>query len=322
MKSRRQFLIAGALSVLAVPYSVAQTRPRVGILAGIPREKSVATPLLLERLAELGYREGTNMSVEFRHAARDDRYPALAHELIGRKCDLIFAVANAKMARALRDARTSTPVVLLAVEYDPIESGIVASLARPGGNITGVFIPSNALISKRVEIAQELLPAANHYLVLADRFSSNFLVDMRRIADARGLRLTVVEFTPASYDLAAAFETGRKARVNAVFILLSAELIARQKELSALLQHHALPGFVSDAMSNMPGALASYSIDTRKFVRLAADMGARILRGAKPIDIPMEQPNEFSTVINLRTARALGIKVPQSVAARATRLIE
>jgi putative ABC transport system substrate-binding protein len=164
MTTRRQFLVVGAFGAATSARVFAQIRPRIGILAGIPRNKSVATPLLLERLAELGYQEGKTMSIEYRHAVREDRYPALAQELLQRKCDLIFAIANVTMARTLRDARTSTPVVLLAVEYDPIESGIVASLARPGGNITGVFLPVTALIGKRVEVAQEILPTATRYL--------------------------------------------------------------------------------------------------------------------------------------------------------------
>lgn len=321
MTNRRQFLLAGAFAAAAPIRVFGQASPRIAILGGIPREKSVVTPLLLERLAELGYRDGATMSVEYRYAARD-RVTMAVRELLERKYDLIFSVGTQTNARALRDAGTSVPIVLIAVEYDPVEAGIVDSFARPGRNITGVYVPVSALVGKRVEIAREILPSASRYLVLADRFTRTEVQGMRKAAEARGLLLTVVEFTQQPYDLAGAFETGRKAGVRGVFLPTSAELIARRKEISALLERHGMPAFAPDALANDAGILASYSIDSRKFVRRAAEMGERILKGAKPGDIPLEQPSDFSIVINLRTAKALGIKIPSSVLGRATRVIE
>lgn len=132
----------------------------------------------------------------------------------------------------------------------------------------------------------------------------------------------MTEFTQTPYDLEAAFEAGRKARVNGVFVLLSVAFISRRKELSALLERYGLPAFASDAMANEPGVLASYSVDSRQFIRRAAELGERILKGAKPGDIPVEQPDEYNVVVNLRTARTLGIRIPSAVLARATRVIE
>lgn len=321
MTNRRQFLLAGACGAAAPAYVFGQAQPRIAMLAGIPREKSVAMPLLLGRLAELGYRDGATMSLEYRYAPRD-RVSAAVRELLERRYDLIFSIGTQAIARALRDAQTSIPIVLIAVEYDPVEAGIVESLARPGRNITGVYVPVAALASKRVEIAHEILPSASRYLVLADRFTRTELEGMRKAAQARGLLLTVVEFKQPPYDLAGAFETGRKAGISGVFLPNSAELIVRRKEISALLERHGLPGFTPDAMADVPGVLASYSVDTRRFVRRAADMAERILKGAKPADLPLEQPSEFSVIINLKRAKVLGIKVPQSVLARATRVIE
>jgi putative ABC transport system substrate-binding protein len=323
MTTRRRVLIAGAVSVMASAIAIAQPqRPRIGIVAGIPREKSVATPMLLERLAELGYRDRAAPIVDYQYAARPDHYAGLARRLVDRGSDLIVVVANGAMARAVRDTGTSIPIVVIAIEYDPVAAGLVHSLARPGGNITGVYTPSAALLGKRLEVAQQLLPGANSFLVLSDRFSRSQAQGLREAADARGLRLTVIEFSGQPYDLAGAFEAGRDARAEGVFLLLAPEFIARRKELSALLERHRLPGFASDAMADDPGILASYSVDTRKFVGRAAEMCARILKGGKPGDMPLEQPSEYSIVINLRTARRLGIGIPPAVMMRATRLIE
>src|SRR5512145_3042020 len=318
MTTRRQFLLATASSALGVRLAAAQSRSRVGIVAGIPREKSLATRVLLERLAELGYREGTTISVEYRNSARVDRHPALAREMIERRCDVIFAIGQESMARALRDARTSVPVVLIATEYDPVESGIVESFARPGGNITGVYAPISALLGKRVEIAQEILPKADRFLVLADDLSKRQLDALRIVGRARGLQLTVAEFAQPPYDFASAFEDGRRAGVQGVLLLTSPEFLSSRKEITALLEQHRLPAFAPDALADLPGVLASYSIDTRKFIRRAAELGERILKGVKADENPLEQPDEYTILLNLRTARALSIKVPYSVVSRAT----
>jgi putative tryptophan/tyrosine transport system substrate-binding protein len=321
MTTRRQLLVAAILGAVVPARVFAQARPRVGILAGTPREKSYATPLLLERLAELGYKDRATLAVEYRYAARLDRVPTAIRELLERKCDLIFVLATETNARALREAQSSVPVVLIA-DFDPVEAGIVESLARPGGNITGVYIPVSVLVGKRIEIAHEILPAASRYLALADPFSKSEVQGMRKAADVRGLRLTVVEFTQQPYDLAGAFETGRKEGMSGVFLPTSPEFIARRTEISALLARHRLPAFAPNSLASEPGILASYSVDSRRFIWRAAEMAARILRGAKPSDMPLEQPSEFSVVINLRTAKALGIRIPSSVLARATQVIE
>jgi putative ABC transport system substrate-binding protein len=322
MTTRRQFLLAGALGALAAPRATAQVRVRIGILAGVPREKSVATPLLLERLAELGYREGITLAVDYRYSTKPDRYPALVRELIERKCNLVFSVGTRTAARALREAHASVPVVLIAVEYDPVETGIVESFARPGRNITGVYIPIAALAAKRVELAHEMLPATRHYLVLADRFSKTEVQGLQSAADARGLRLTVVDLAEPTHDMAAAFETGRKTGASGVLLVTSAEVVARRKEIFALIERHRLPAIVPDLLAGDPGILASYSVDGRKFARRAADMADRILKGARASEMPLEQPHEYSVVVNLRTAKTLGIAIPPSVLARATRVIE
>ena len=323
MTTRRRFLLAGVVVVLSAGHAGAQTRPvRIGILAGLPRDNAIATPPIIRRLAELGYREGAGMALEYRHTASIEGVPALARELIDRKCDLIFAVVSAPIARAFRDARTTIPVVFIAAEYDPIEKGIITSLRRPGGNMTGVYTPLEGLMAKRVEIAQETIPGASRFLVLSDMHTGDQLAALRKAAAARRVQLTVVEYDKAPYDFSAAFEVGRRERVHGVLPMSSPEFAGRRKELAQLLVSQQLPAFSGTSMAGEPGSLVSYYIDFTKLARRAAEIGVQILKGAKPGDIPVEQSAEFELVVNLRTAKALGVKIPYSVMARATRLIE
>jgi putative tryptophan/tyrosine transport system substrate-binding protein len=304
--------------------ALAQSRlPRIGVLSPILRDQSVLVPPLLQALSDLGYREGAGMVLEYRTSdSVDSRYPAIVAELIGRKCDVIFTVTSESAARALRDARSPVPVVFIATDYDPVETGIVDSLARPAGNMTGVYAPTNALGAKRLEIAQEILPGATRFLVLSDGSTRNELAALKTVAEARRVQLTIVEFAQGPYDLAAAMESGKRAGVAGVLLLAGAGFAARRRELSAMIVRYRLPTISPGFMIAEPGMLVSYSNNIAKFTRRAAEIGVRILKGARPADIPVEQPTEYDLVVNLKTAKALGVKIPYSVLARATRLIE
>jgi len=326
MTTRRQFLVAGALGALNVRYAAAQgRRPRVGMLTGLPVDKSVVAPLLLNALAELGYRDGAGMILEYRHSAgddREDRLLQLARELIAAKCDLIFALPSEPIARAFLNAQTQVPVVFAAVDYDPLEKRIVSSLRQPGGNLTGVYVPIGALTAKRLEIAQEVLPAARHFLVLTDTHTREQLAILRRAAESRQVQLTVIEYGQRPYDLQAGFDAGRRAGVEALIVFSSGEFASRRGELSALVAKYRLPLFASAFMAGEPGMLVGYSQDLPKVLRRAAEMGIKILKGGKPADMPVEQADTFELTVNLKTAAALGVKIPYSVLARATKVIE
>jgi putative ABC transport system substrate-binding protein len=303
---------------------LAQARkPRIGMLSARPLKGSVGATALLEALSKLGYRSGTTMSLEYRSAdGVEDRYPALARELMGLKCDLIFALPAEAIARALRDAGSAVPVVFLAFEYDPLESGIVKSLSRPGGHMTGVSMPLAQLTAKQLEIAQETLPSATRILVFSDQNSKYQLEVLKRGAAVKSARLTVVEYTKPPYDFVAGFETGRREKVDLVIGLLSPEFANRRTELDKLYARYAIPAFVPYTSVVETGILISYTTNISKLWQRAAQIGAQILKGAKPGDIPVEQPSEFDLIVNLKTARALGIKVPYSVLSRATKVVE
>lgn len=321
MTSRRRFVLGGALVALGVRSAVAQVRaPRVGMLA--PFRNTILAPLVLRRLAELGYREGAGMALELRSAdGVDERFPQLARELIDARCDLIISLGH-PATRALRDARTPIPVAFVIPDHDPLETGIVDSLSRPGGNITGVYSPAPALAAKRLEVGLEVLPAAKRFLVLTDSNSREQLAALTKAGDARGVTLIAIDFAKPPYDLQGAFEAARRAQADAVIGFVSPLWGTGRAALAKLIASHRLPAFVTMTMSSDSGILLGFGHSNEKLAARAAELGVQILKGAKPADIPVEQPSEYELVVNLKTAKTLGVKIPYSVLARATRVIE
>jgi putative ABC transport system substrate-binding protein len=320
---RRDLLLAGALGAIA-PHVIGQTRRavKIGMLGPRPLAESFYAGPIVRRLGELGYREGGGMLLEYRAAGGfADRYPKMARELIDLRCDLIFAIGPELAVRVFRDARTSIPVVFLAIDFDPLETGIVQSLSRPEANVTGVYIPQGELAAKRLDIMREVLPSAKRFLVLSDEFTRGQLATLGKRAEASGIKLVVVEFSKQPYDFAGAFDAGRKEKTEALIGLASGVFAANLATLSALVAQHRLPSAGTSGAWAEGGLLLSYGPDVPKITRRVAEMGARILKGAKPADIPVEQADEFVLVVNAKVAKALGVKIPESVMARATRII-
>jgi putative ABC transport system substrate-binding protein len=323
MMSRRHFVLGAAVAALTTRDLRAQAGlPRIGILSGLPLDKSAAAPALLNALAELGYKDKAGMLLEYRHSDNPAEYPALVQQMIAAKCDVMFALVSEEPARALLDARSNIPIVFIALDYDPVATGIVQSMSRPGGNITGVYVPEDALIAKRLEIAQEVLPGARRFLVLTDAYTRTQLAALRRAAAERRVQLTVIEYAQRPYDFAAGLEAGRRDKVDALILFFSPVFTAHRGELSAVLTRYKVPVIGTGAMASAPGVLLAYSSNLPKLFRRAAEIGVQILKGGKAADIPVQQPLEFDLVVNLKTANALGVKIPQSVMARVTRIIE
>lgn len=320
MTTRRELLLASVLSAIAPARAIAQARRvRVGMLSAIT--KSFFAPIVVQRLGELGYREGSTMVFEFRSAeGKPERYPLLAKELLELKCDLIFAIGAELTARALHATPSNVPVVFLAVDYDPLEKGFVASLARPGGNMTGVYTQDMETTLKRLEISREILPGASRFLVLSDVYNGAQLTGLKKAADSRQTQLTVVEFKQQPYDYEAALETGRRSKSDAL-ILLSSPILANDRAqvlAAAISKGMPIIGFAT------PEALfpVGYSANPTKLAHRAAEIGVQILKGAKPAEIPVERAGEFDLQVNLQAAKTLGMKIPYSVLARATKVIE
>lgn len=323
MTARRRSMLAGALASLMFPFARAQARrAKIGILSARPLRGSFYVSAVVQGLAEHGYSEGRGTVVEIRAAEdRVEQYPRLARELIAQNCDLIFAIGPVNTARALQEAGAPAPIVFVAVDYDPLGRKIVTSLGRPGGNITGVYIPQAELSAKRMQIMREVVPAARRFLVFVDQFSSDQIGAVRGAAEAARIELTVVDFPKPPHDYVGAMESARKAQVEGFIGLASPVLAANAANLSALLLKHRLPGAGTSVPYAEAGFLLSYGADVAKLSRRAAQLGVRILQGAKPADIPVEQAAEFELAVNGVTARALGVKIPESVLARATRII-
>ena len=322
MERRRFALAAGAL--LAAPRT-AWTQPRtvrIGVLS--PRRNSVILRPVLGRLRELGYVEGKNLLLEYRSAEGVvDRFPQLARELIDAKCDLIFASGSVYPARALRDATTTIPIVIVAIEYDPVKAGIITSLRRPGRNITGVALSTPELSAKRVEILYEALPEAARFLVFTDSYSAEQLEAIRQAAARLRMQVFVHEFASRPYAFDHAFDQGEKAKAAALLLPTSPDFFDRRATIYEMVMKRRLPLVVGgSAWWTGTGWLLGYGVIVDKTYARAGDIAASILKGKNPGEIPVEQPDDFEFAVNLRTARALGVTIPQSVMVRASRVIE
>lgn len=321
--NRREALLALLSFSTALPgIAWAQgRRVRIGYLA--PRQRSVFLPAVLRRLGELGYVDGKNLIVEYRSADGDiRRFGPLARELIEAKCDLIFAVGTEHPAQALRDAKSRIPIVLIAVSYDPVKSGVVPSLRRPGGSITGMFVPLPDLAAKHLELMHQALPGAKRFLVLADPLTKDQLEVVR--SAAAGLRVEIVAevfSTPPPHDVDSAFARARAAGAEAAIVLDSASFFDQRGKLAQASVKHRLPAIVNIHYFDEKSFLMSYGANFHTAFARAGDIAASILKGAKPGEIPLEQPAEFELVINLNAAKAFGITVPAPLITRATRLI-
>ena len=261
------------------------------------------------------------MILEYRSADDQiDRFPILARELVEARCDIIFSVGPEAAVRALREARSPIPVVFYANEYDPVAAGIVKRLARPEGNFTGVYVSQNALVAKRLELMRETLPSVRHFLSLADSFARPQVGAARKAAEALGLRFTAIEFSAQPYDFAGAFEQGRQAEADAFLMLSSPAFATHFDACLALVQKHRLPAIGSVVFAER-GLLLGYGPHPKNGVRRVAELGVRILRGTKPSDIPVEHDDNFELVVNSKAAQALGVKLPESVRARAVRIV-
>jgi putative ABC transport system substrate-binding protein len=317
------FLLAGGLAALEWRTTLAQARSaKIGMLSARPLTQSPYAAGVKKRLEELGYFRQRGAVLEFRSADGDvARYPRLARELVEAKCSLIFAVGPPQTALALRDAGSRAPIVFLAVDYDPVEKGIVSSLRSPGGNVTGTYVPQVELAVKRMQIMLETTPGARRLLTFADLYCMEQAGAVREAAKASGVQVTVIEFSNPPYDYIQAFDSGRKQAVQAYVGLASPVFASDTAALAPLLVKYRLPGAGTTVSQAEAGFLLSYSADVAKVSRRAADIADRVLKGGKPAGIPVEQADEFELAINARTARTLDVKLPESVLARATRII-
>jgi putative tryptophan/tyrosine transport system substrate-binding protein len=273
------------------------------------------------RLGELGWIEGKTIAIEYRWSqGRSERYSEIAAEFVSRKVDVIVTVGSA--VPLVRQVTTVIPIVF-AVGIDPVGSGLVASLAQPGGNVTGLSIQANELAGKRLEFARDLVPQLHRLAIMFNVGNAQPVLEMGETqAAARMLGLEVAPLViQRAEDIAPAFQ-GLKTRADALYVAVDQLMVANRSSIIASALDARMPTIFSTRDFVKAGALMSYGPSyTERFGR-AAEYVDKILRGAKPADIPVEQPTKFELVINLKTAKALGLTVPPSLLARADEVIE
>ncbi len=324
---RRDFMtvLAGAAAYPLLAGAQQKAMPVIGILAAASPDNAGAQRMLAafrEGLGEAGYVEGRNIAIEYRWAeAQFDRLPALAAGLVGRKVDVVVTEGGDPSVFAAKQATSTIPVVFH-TRRDPVASGLVASLARPGGNLTGFSL--HGLGAKRIELISELVPQAKVFAILVnpnDPSADEDIRDAGEAARARGVQLHVVTASSDS-EIEPAFATLSQLRAGALVVVGSPLFSGRRVQLMALVSRHAIPAIYEGRAYVDAGGLLSYGSDLAAVYRLKGIYTGRILKGAKPADLPIEQPSKFELVINLKTAKALGLTVPQSLFARADEVIE
>jgi putative ABC transport system substrate-binding protein len=299
---------------------------RLGFLGGVRSDTSGGERLwgaLLEGLREFGYVEGENIVVERRYTeGKEDRLPALAADLVRLKVDVIVAGATQPVHAAVR-ATTTIPIVM-PNHSDPVGSGLVASLARPGGNVTGLSIINPELTAKRLELLKDALPGIGRVAVLSNPTHQAHPSMLSEVdVAARGLGLQILRLQARSADdYERAFSVMARERAEAVLVLGDVMFWLHRARIAELAAKRHLPTMFSQREHVEAGGLMSYGADLADNYRRSASYVAKILRGASPADLPIEQPVKFELVINLKTAKAFGLTIPASVLARANQLLE
>jgi len=312
------------LAPLAAEAQQSTKVPRIGLLGGGSASTNAArTDAFRRGLRELGYVEGKNIVIEELWAdGKADRLPALVAELVRLKVDVIIS-AGPTVTRAVKEANVTTPVVM-GFDDDPVGSGFVSSLARPGGNITGLSSLSPGLSAKQLELLKEIIPRLSRVAVLGSLIhpgTAQSLQEMEFAARALKVQLQYLDVVDPKH-IETAFGAARKERADAVLVLTSIATNLRRRQIVDLALKNRLPAIYFTTEWAEAGGLLTYGASYTDLFHRAATYVDKILKGAKPADLPIEQPTKFELVINLKTAKALGLTIPQSLLVRADEVIQ
>ena len=323
-------LLGGLFSTVPADAQDAAKVARIGYLGADTASGTSGKPLreaFLQGLSDLGYVEGRNLVIEYRWAeAKFERFAALAAELVALNVDVIFAAAGTPAALAAKQATSTIPIVFPGVS-DPVATGVVASFARPGGNVTGLSFITPELFAKSMELLKQAVPRVSRVAVLwhpegtSEPVAKAMLKAAEGAARALGVGLHVVEVR-APDDLDRAFSEMTRGRAQALAVVTSTMFVQERTRLVDLAAKSGLPAVYPFRQVVDAGGLMSYGPNVPDLYRRAATYVAKILRGAKPGDLPVEQPTKFELVINVKAAKALGLTIPASVLARADQVIE
>jgi putative ABC transport system substrate-binding protein len=322
---RRELLLLLASAMTAAPALRAQQKamPVIGYLGGAsPGPFTPFVTAFRQGLADAGYVERQNVAIEYRWAeGHYDRLPGMAADLVGRKVDVIATSGGPVPARAAKNATATIPIVFVA--SDPVEHGLVASLARPGGNLTGFAIMATEIWPKRLELLSELIPSINviGLLVNPGTSSGRIIEEVQDAAAAKRLQLHILN-AGTDTELETAFGSIVELQIGGIVIGTDPFFNSRREQIVALAARHAVPAIYEWREFAAAGGLISYGSSLSGSYRQAGAYVSRILKGTKPADLPVQQPTTFELVVNLKIAKALGLTVPPSILARADEVIE
>ena len=329
-KKTFSLLLSALLLALAIPADAQQSKkvPRIGYLSSADAARdSARSEAIRLALRTLGYIDGQNIATEYRYAeGKTDRLPELAAELVRLKVDIIVAAGGTIVIRPAKNATKTIPIVMVGSGADPVEAGLVESLARPGGNVTGITLLSRELGGKRLELLKEAVPKVARVAVLYDPaipgIAREVKEDLPVAARVLGLTLKSREVR-ATDGLERAFAALSKERPDGLYVPgLGPVMFANVKRTADFALKSRLPSMYQNKEAVDVGGLMSYGADQADSYRRVAYFVDRILKGAKPADLPVEQPTKFELVINLKTAKQIGVTIPPEVLARANRLIK
>jgi putative ABC transport system substrate-binding protein len=328
----KKVIFLALCSLLLAPFSAVGAQqpkkvPRIGFLsAGDAARQSTPADAIRLALRDLGHIEGQNIVIEYRYAeGKRALYPEIAAELVSLKVDIIVVTGGNVLVRAAKNATKTIPIVMVGAGADPVGAGLVESLARPGGNVTGITNLSGQLSGKRLELLKEAVPKLVRVAVLYDPATPDSVVEVTEVLPvaARALGLTIqpweVRGTDGFEKVVAALN---KERPDGIYVTPSPLMNANHKRIADFVLKNRLPS-VSDRRTGVDaGGLMSYGADLSDSYRRVATYLDRILNGAKPADLPVEQPTKFELVVNLKTAKQIGLTIPQRVLARADKVIK
>jgi putative ABC transport system substrate-binding protein len=322
--SARRFLAAALLVALAAAAAHADETPvrvfHIGIIAGTPRS-SPERIAFEDRLRELGYVEGRNLTIDFVQDNDVDRLAAATAELAGRGFDVIVIGPDAALKAAIAaSAARSTPVVFTAVDIDPLARGYIHSLSHPGGNLTGVVFQQPELNAKRLDLLRQVVPQITRIVFLYDVAGADQREAVTKAASVLGIPLEAIELRNFPYDYEHALAETDGARGDALMVASSP--FNRTAPIVEAALRHRLPLIGYNRANPEAGFLMSYGPSITDMFRIAADYVDKILKGAKPADLPVQQPTKFELIVNLKTAKALGLTIPPAILARADEVIE
>jgi putative ABC transport system substrate-binding protein len=321
-------IVIAAMTYVAVAQAQQPKKlPRLGYLtAADPASESTRAEAIRLALRDLGYIEGQNIAIEYRYAeGKVDRFPELLAELVRLKVDIIVVTGGGPMIRAAKNATKTIPIVMTGSGGDPVEAGVIESLARPGGNVTGLTRLSRELGGKRLELLKEAVSRAARVAVLYDPATPLSVIDVTEVLPvaARALRLSLQPWEVRDADgFAKVFATISKQRPDGLYVTGGPLMFANGKQIAGIALKNRLPSMYQSKQSVEAGGLMSYGADLSDNYRRVATYIDRIMKGAKPADLPVEQPTKFDLVINLKTAKALGLKIPAHLLMEADKVIQ